>query len=208
MVVLKVLNSDNLEEASAIFSGIFGTILNKYAPLKVIQVRNNYAPWISNETKQLQKTRDLLKKESIQEQSNEKFEQYKKLRNYIVKRLKSDRLQYYKTKFYGSNLSTSAVWKQANDYLNTANRSVSSTPNLILHNGKVHTSPRDIANAINEAFIAKVDKLCEKVTDTAKVCPLRRLNSFLSKKVKPVEQFELNPIGKPELRKILETQGK
>ena len=145
-----------------------------------------------------------MKKESIQEQSNEKFEKYKNLRNYIVKRLKSDRLQYFKTKFYGSNLSTSAVWKQANDYLNTSNRSVSSTPNLILYDGKVHTSPRDIANAINDAFIAKVDKLCEKVTDTAKVCPLRRLNSFLLKKAKPVEQFELKPIGKPDLRKILQ----
>ena len=42
----KVLNSTDIEEASAIFAGIFGTILNKYAPLKVIQVRSNYAPWI------------------------------------------------------------------------------------------------------------------------------------------------------------------
>ena len=31
----KVMSSDNVHEASALFSGIFGTILNKHAPLKV-----------------------------------------------------------------------------------------------------------------------------------------------------------------------------
>ena len=38
----KVLQSDNTDEATAIFSGMFGTLLNKYAPLKTYQVRNNY----------------------------------------------------------------------------------------------------------------------------------------------------------------------
>ena len=37
----KVVNSENIHEASALFSGIFGSILNKHAPLKVFQVRNN-----------------------------------------------------------------------------------------------------------------------------------------------------------------------
>ena len=200
----KVLNNNNLEEASLIFSGVFGTILNNHAPLKVIQVRNNYASWISDETKQFQRARDLLKKEAISEKSVEKFRKYKKIRNYIVKRLKSDRHEYFQTKFYGRNLSTSDTWKQANDYLNTSRRSYSNTPKLILHNGMVHTSPQNIANAMNDAFIEKVDKLHKKVADKVEVCPLTRLRSFLSTKAKPVDQFQLRPIGKPELRKILQ----
>jgi exonuclease III len=51
----KVLNNQNIDEASALFSGIFGSILNRHAPLKVFQVRNNYSPWISEETKQMNK---------------------------------------------------------------------------------------------------------------------------------------------------------
>ena len=41
-----VTSNNNIEEASAIFSGIFGSILNRHAPLKTVQVRSNYVPWI------------------------------------------------------------------------------------------------------------------------------------------------------------------
>ena len=34
----RVTNNQNVSEASALFSGIFGSILNKHAPLKVFQV--------------------------------------------------------------------------------------------------------------------------------------------------------------------------
>ena len=53
----KVINSDNINEASALFSGMFGSILNKHAPLKIFQVRNNYSPWLSKGTKLLMKER-------------------------------------------------------------------------------------------------------------------------------------------------------
>ena len=74
----KVLHSNDIEEASAIFSDIFGSILNRHAPLRTVQVRSNYVPWISSETKQLQKIRDITRKEAIDENSTEKFEIYKK----------------------------------------------------------------------------------------------------------------------------------
>ena len=57
----KVLNNQNVSEASALFSGIFGSILNRHAPLKVFQVRNNYSPWLSKETKQIMNERDKLR---------------------------------------------------------------------------------------------------------------------------------------------------
>ena len=166
-------------------------IFNKHALLKVIQVRNNYAPWISAETKNLQKVRDRLKKEAIDEQSESKFREYKKIRNKIVSKLKTDKISYYKTKFYRQNPSTSDLWKQANDFLNTSSRSYSNTPSLILHNGKIHSNPRDMANTINNAFIGKVDKLCEKVThSTVEMCPIDRLRKFLVNKGGPLNQFE------------------
>ena len=89
----QVLSNNDIEEASAIFSGLFGSILNRHAPLKTIQVRANYVPWISSETKQLQAVRDTIKKEAIMENDNEKFETYKKLGNFIGKRLKAQLLQ-------------------------------------------------------------------------------------------------------------------
>ena len=141
------------------FSGIFGSILNKHAPLKVFQVRNNYSPWLSKETKELIKVRNTLRKEASEESCNVKYENYKKLRNNINQRLEKDRKDYYRSKFYQENPSISAVWRNANDYLNTSKRSFSNTPSIIKHNGRIISSPREVANALNDIFIKKVRDL-------------------------------------------------
>ena len=200
----RVLNSSNIEEASALFSGIFGSILNKHAPLKIFQVRNNYAPWISEETKQMQTARDTLKKEAAEENSNEKFEAYKSLRNKISGgRLEKDKYEYYRTKFYQENPSVSQTWNNVNDYLNTSKRSFSNTPNIIKHNNKVHTKPRDIANALNDAFLKKVSDLKAKVDPNVDIDPKVRLQNFLDKRNEEIPEFELKKINLMKLRKLL-----
>ena len=198
-----VTSNNNIEEASAIFSGIFGSILNRHAPLKTVLVRSNYVPWISTETKQLQTARDFIKKEAINENCAEKFEVYKKLRNIIQKRLNTDKLNYYKTKFYQERTSSSDLWAQANNFLNTSSKSYSNTPNMISHHGRLYTAPRGIANALNEAFLDKARKLTHKTPKTVEICPLIRLRKYLATKQKPAQKFELKQIDKYQLRKIL-----
>ena len=94
------MNSKNIDEASALFSGVFGSVLNKHAPMKVFQVRNNYVPWVSDLTKKMIAARDELKKEAIDEDCPEKFEAYKRLRNKIGPQLERDKLEHYRDKFY------------------------------------------------------------------------------------------------------------
>ena len=200
----RVINNENIEEASALFSGIFGSILNKHAPLKVFQVRNNYVPWISEETKKMQAARDALKEEAANENCNEKHEAFKRLRNKISGGLlEKDKAEHYKSKFYQENPSVSAIWSNVNDYLNTSKRSYSNTPNIIKHNNEVHTSPRDIANAINDAFLKKVKDLKEKVNMEAETDPKERLQQFLDKRDEEIPEFELKKITKKQLRKLL-----
>ena len=61
----KVLKSSCPDEAAALYSGEFGSLFNKHAPLTVYQVRKNYVPWLSKETAEEIKTRDKLKEEAI-----------------------------------------------------------------------------------------------------------------------------------------------
>ena len=199
----KVLNSRNINEASALFSGIFGSILNKHAPLKVFQVRNNYSPSISNETKQMIKARDELKQESIDENCIEKFEAYKRLRNRINAKLEDDEKEHYKNKFYQEDPSVSSLWRNVNDYLNTSKRSFSNTPSMITHDGKTFTSPRDIANAINDTFLKKVKDLRAQVNTAPDIDPKVRLKKYLDKRNEEIPLFELKKISKIQLRKIL-----
>ena len=83
----------------------------------------------------------------------EKYSAYKRLRNRINTKMETDEIEYYRTKFYQENPSISTQWKTANDYLNTSKRSYSNTPNIIRHEGKTFTAPREIANAINDTFL-------------------------------------------------------
>ena len=199
----RVTNNNNIDEASALFSGIFGSILNKHAPLKVFQVRNNYVPWISEETKQMQAARDALKEEAIEENCNEKHEAFKRLRNRITGKLEKDHINHYENKFYQENPSTSTLWNNANDYLNTSKRSFSNTPNIISYNNKIHTKPRDIANALNDAFLQKVQDLRAKVDGNTEIDPKERLQKFLDKREDEIPEFSIKKISKQKLRKLL-----
>ena len=199
----KVVNNENVDEASAIFSGIFGSILNKHAPLKIFQVRNNYVPWISDDTKQMQSARDALKEEAISENCSEKHEAYKRLRNRISTKLEKDETNHYKNKFYQEDPSVSMIWNNVNDYLNTSKKSFSNTPNIIIHDNKIHTAPRDIANAINDAFLKKVKDLCEREDRIVEKDPKERLQNYLNERDEAIPVFDLKKIDKPKLRKLL-----
>ena len=200
---VKVLNSSNINEASSIFSGLFGSIINKHAPLKVFQVRNNYVPWISQETKQMIKYRDQLFMESRSEHCIEKFEAYKRLRNRINARLQLDELNYYKTKFYNEDSSTSAHWRLVNDYLNTPNSSFKNTPTTIKHQGRTFTRPKDIANALNTSFLDKVARIKSSLNNAVEIDPVERLKKYIGDKLNNSEKFQLVKIDMRGLREIL-----
>ena len=200
---VKIVNNQDIDEASALFSGVFGSILNRHAPLKVFQVRNNYSPSISPETKQMMEARDDLKREAADENCQEKFEAYKRLRNRVNDKLENDEAEHFKSKFYQENPSVSSLWRNANDYLNTSKRSFSNTPNIITHNGQTFTNPRDVANAINDTFLKKVKDLRTQVSDDPEIDPKVRLGEFLRKRSEPIPSFNLKKISISILRKIL-----
>lgn len=70
----KVTSCQNPDTAAALFSGIFGSILNQHAPLKVYQTRNNYVPWLSTETKEIMKSRDKAKELATKTGDLDQFE--------------------------------------------------------------------------------------------------------------------------------------
>ena len=199
----RVLNSRCPDEAAAIFSGTFGSILNKHAPLRIYQVRNNYVPWMSKELSDEIKRRDNLKKEAIEENDLEKLIEYKKVRNEIKRRLGLEEKEYFRTKFYNKEASVGSVWNSVNDYLNTSKKSHSNTPSLLSYENRTYSTPRDIANIFNIIFINKVKNLVAKVSDHAKVEPKDRLRNWLEHREDQINEFSLKPVTKENFRKIM-----
>ena len=198
-----VLNATNPDIAAAHFSGIFSSILNKHAPLKTFQVRNNYVPWISNETKEAIKKRDKLKVEALAENDMNKLNDYKVLRNRIKKQLVTDKTEYYKGKFYNKEASVGSIWNTVNDYLGTSQKSHSNTPSMLIQNNTAFTAPRDVANTFNNFFLNKVENLTRQTNGAPTIEPSERLKKWLDSKGEALAEFKLAPIDIAKLRKIL-----
>ena len=134
-----ILNTADPNIAASHFSGIFGGILNRHAPLRTVQVRNNYSPWVGQTTKDKMKVRDRMKREAAEQNDHEKLEEYKKLRNEIKKDLEKEKQEYYKTKFYNNEASIGSIWSSVNDYLGTSSRSHTNSPTLISYMNQIMT---------------------------------------------------------------------
>ena len=77
----KVINSLDVDEASNIFAKLFRRILENHAPIKVFQTRKNYAPWLSDSTKEEIKMHNILRLESMANSNPDILKQYKTMRN-------------------------------------------------------------------------------------------------------------------------------
>ena len=198
-----VLNTSDPDIAASHFSGTFGTILNRHAPLKTYQVRNNYSPWVSSATKEKMELRDRLKIEASEENNIEKLAEYKQLRNEIKNDLVKDEKEHYRNKFYNREASVGGIWSSVNDFLGTSSRSHSNSPNMISYNNQTLTAPRDIANSLNQIFIEKVRKLRNETNADTNEAAKLRLRSWLETRDSEIAAFELKPIDLTKLRKIL-----
>ena len=104
-----VLQENDADKASELFSIIFRSILDNHAPIKVFQTRKNYAPWLSDATKEEMKERNLLKEESVATDDPEVLKKYKNLRNSIKAKLPKEELNYYANKLKDKDITIKEV---------------------------------------------------------------------------------------------------
>ena len=71
-----------------LFSDKLTGILDRLAPVKTIQTRNKYVPWLAKETNNLMEQRDLAQGRAANSRFQEDWQQFKKLRNQVTSRLR------------------------------------------------------------------------------------------------------------------------
>ena len=208
-----VINSDinknvtahnNIEEAAEEFERSFKSILDQHAPVKVFQMRKNYAPYLSAKTKNLISGRNAWKEVSVKfgYKSAEKIA--KELGKEIKVAAVNDEKEYFK-KDFGDNQDTSKAWKTAKVILGM-NKNL--MPTAIKNKDKngdfeLVTNPQKLADMFNQYFKSKVDKLREKTNQPPSVPPSERLQRWLEKRSSPPPPFQLKEINTHQFRKIL-----
>ena len=190
--------TEDIEVAADIFTEVFTKVLEKHAPLKVIQNRSNYIPYISKEIQNLMKERNFLKERAAETGDDEVFIRYKKLRNEVSTKLKTAEAEYYKSKFEEESMNSKDLWGKAYQVLGKYR---SEFPSQMLFGNKLLSKPIEIADAMNTFFVEKIAKLKEEPRNQDD--PLRELKTFISKRKPPTEGFVFKELDDKEVKKLI-----
>ena len=171
-----------------------------HAPIRTIQMRKNYSPYVSERTKLLIKDRNTLKEEAVKIGNIENEKEVKKMGKKIKKAVIEDELEFYK-KDFGETANSSSAWRTAKEILGI-NHNLS--PTVIKkrnENGEVElvTNPLKLANMFNKFFRKKVETLRAKTDKPPTIPPTERLSRWLAQRDSPPPLFELHTM----LRKIM-----
>ena len=195
---------DDLEAAAEKFENIFGEILDKHAPMKKIQVRKNYLPYLSVETKLLMEDRKAVKEESVATGDKVLVAEAKKLGKLIKRSISEDEKAYY-GKDFGEHFDVKTAWRTAKDILGT-NKNLAPTA-IKVNNENAEpeyvTNPKKLAGMFNNFFREKVEKLREKTDQEPNSPPKERLKTWLEKEGIHPPPFQLNEIDKKTFRGIM-----
>ena len=109
----EVYSCQNVDTAVEIFTKKLTDILDKMAPVKKLQIRTRYAPWVSEDTKDRIKERDKAQQAATRSGTKEDWELYKQLRNTVTSQLKKEKIEWQKVKLDDSENGNNSgkLWK-------------------------------------------------------------------------------------------------
>ena len=185
----EVYQCDDVDQALQIMTENLTKILDVMAPIRTIQMRENYAPWLSCETKQLMAKRDIAQKKASETKSNEDWIAFKGLRNSINSKLKNEKRNWQRSKFKQceDENNTKQLWTNVKSWLNWT---TSGAPTQLFYDGKLENRPCDLADCMNKFFINKVAQLRDNI-GPSDANPLENLQIMMSNR-KCV--FQLQPV--------------
>ena len=164
-----VYSCKDVDDAEITFTRLFQSILNIHAPWITFQKRKNFAPWLTEQTKQLMKQRDVWKEAAkklavenpgapASEEQLQAWNNFKKLRNTINNKKRNEEREYKYSKVLENINSPEKTWKTAKEFMEWKQQG---PPHQLQVGHKLVTSARLIAQHMNEFFIDKVLKIRE-----------------------------------------------
>ena len=190
----------NIEQASEAFRNKFCAILDYHAPVKTIQMRKKYCPYLTDKSKMDIKDRNALQEEASKTGDVELMEEFKKKAKEVKKAVDEDK-KHGMSKDLGDNVSSQDAWRVARNILGIKKNVA---PTLIKDDdGSLITNPAKIANKFNQFFIEKVKTLRVKTNSAPLIDPVLRLDQWLNKRQEPLPTFKLREITRKELRYLI-----
>ena len=172
---LDVYLCQDVDKAVRLLSDKITFVLDTMAPMRTIQIRTNYNPWLSQLTKDMMSERDRLHKLAAETQDSEDWKKFKVIRNKINNRLKSEEKDWQRSKINDCGDDSKKLWKNIKNILNWNS---SGSPSQLFFNGQLVTKPQEVARTQNEFFLDKITTIRENLPPPV-IDPLGKLRSLM-----------------------------
>ena len=168
--------SEDLDECVQLFTNKLNIILNVMVPLKRIQVRSNYAPWISDNAKSLIRDRNEAFRIFSTTNSVHDWNYYKFIRNRVTNILRKEKNDWQKAKLNDS-LHSPSMWKYVRNLIGCT---PSNPPQKIIYQGTLYQKPTELCQVMNKFFFEKIESLLQKIPESKKD-PLENVKKMLQR---------------------------
>ena len=162
--------TSDIDAAVELFTEKFKFVLNQHAPWIIFQLRKNFCPWLTAETKELMKQRDSWKVKAkelasanpgeVSEDQEKAWGEFKKLRNKINNLKGFEEDNFKREKIEEHKHDSAKVWKFTKSFMNWKS---TGTPSQLEENGQLLTSARTISQVMNNFFIDKVRTIRQRM---------------------------------------------
>lgn len=137
------------------FTESISQILDEMCPMKKVKFKQKYSDkkWITTEIKELMKKRDTLYRRAVYEKTKENWNEFKRVRNQIVKQIKIEKDNYFHRMIDQNKGNPKELWKNLKVLLPGKNNGV---PNEILFGQEGCTDEVLISKRFNEYFVNSI----------------------------------------------------
>ena len=187
---------DNPSQAAELLTNKLSYILDKMSPIRTIQVRKKYVPWLSLATKELMKERDAAQTKAATSRCQDDWRAFKNLRNITTARIRAEKKAWEQSKLDISQLDPRSIWSSVKSWLSWGN---AGPPTKLFVNGEMLTSPARLATAMNSFFLTKVRQLRQRVPAPS-TDPLTKLRESMQGRHCT---FSMRPVSPDEIAKII-----
>ena len=198
-------STDSVHDAFDKFEEVFKNTVNKFAPLKKASRREkklSKKPWLSRELLNLIKQKNKLFKQLHKKFDKDIFENYKKQRNALNRKIMSAKEAYYKDLIDDNTSNFSTLWKIIGELANLK-KTKNTFPSEIVTDNDVIDDPQKIYKAFNVHFATIGEKIGKNIKSHESTPPLlpNSPNSFFFSSATPEEIYSL--IGNIKIKKAV-----
>ena len=192
----KIYSCEDVNLAVKMLSEELTLILDKMAPIKVVQVRTNYAPWLSKNTKDLMKQRDLAQQKASSTNQVDDWKAFRRIRNRVTNILRTEKKLYQTKRLVEADGDISRTWKTVKSWLGWSS---GGPPTQLMENGLLISKPSALAECMNSFFTRKVNNLRANLPPNQQ-SPLNLVRKLMENRTC---SFVLQPVHPDTVEKII-----